>query len=48
MAETTETIGKYASKPGLTMSFKKTEIMPIGHHSNNDPTVHLGDEGNKR
>ena len=46
MVETTEAIRKSASKLGLMMSFKKTEIMPIAHHSNNDPTVPLGDEGN--
>ena len=33
-------ICKSASKLGLMMSFKKTETMSIGHHSNNDPTVH--------
>ena len=45
MANTTRDINQSASKLGLMMSFKKTEIMPIGHHSNKDPTVPLGDKG---
>ena len=32
MADTTEAIGKSANKLGLMMSFKKTEIMLIGHN----------------
>ena len=32
MAKTTEAIRQSASKLGLMMSYKKTEILPIGHH----------------
>ena len=46
MAETTEAIRKSASRLGLMMSYKKTEILPVGQPSSYMPTVPLGDEGN--
>ena len=45
MAETTETIRLTAGKLGLQMSFKKTEIMPVGQASVSNPVVALGNEG---
>ena len=46
MANTTEAIRATAGKLGLKMSFKKTEILPIGHSCTTPHTVPLGDEGN--
>ena len=45
MAETTEAIRVTAGKLGLQMSFKKTEIMPLGQASVPNPIVPLGNEG---
>ena len=43
IAETTEAIHATAGKLGLQMSFKKTEILPIGHQpSKTIPAVPLG------
>ena len=46
MAETTEAIRNIAGKLGLQMSYKKTEILPIGSATTSNPVVPLGDEGN--
>ena len=46
MAETTEAIRNIARKLGLQMSYKKTEILPIGCATTLTPVVPLGDEGN--
>ena len=46
MAETTEAIRNIAGKLGLQMSYKKTEILPIGSATTLNPVVPLGDEGN--
>ena len=46
MANTTEAIHATAGKLGLKMSFKKTEILPIGHSCTTPSIVPLGDEGN--
>ena len=46
MAETTEAIQNIAGKLGLQMSYKKTEILPIGSATTLNPVVPLGDEGN--
>ena len=45
MAETTEAIRATADKLGLQMSFKMTEIMPVGQASVPNPIVPLGNEG---
>lgn len=44
MAETTEAIRKTAGRLGLKMSFKKTEIMPLGQPGST-PSVPMGNEG---
>ena len=46
MAKTTKAIHICAGKLGLKMSYKKTEIMPIGRASASNPIVPLGNEGN--
>ena len=46
MTKTTEAIRETAEKLGLRMSFKKTEILPVGHTYTAVPTVPMGDEGN--
>ena len=43
MAKSTEAIRKSASKLGLLMSYKKTEIFPVGQ-GNIKPNVPLSDE----
>ena len=44
MTKTTEAIRAIEGKPGLKMSYKKTEIMFIGLVSSANPTVPLGNE----
>ena len=48
MANTTEAIRQSASKLGLMMSYKKTEILPVGQHNIPNPNVPLSDEGDIR
>ena len=46
MAETTEAIRNIAGNLDLQMSYKKTEILPIGSATTSNPVVPLGDEDN--
>ena len=45
MARTTAAIRAIAGKLGLKMSYKKTQIIPIGQASGSNPNVPLGNEG---